>query len=165
MPKISSGVLFYRLGHHGIEVLLVHPGGPFWKNKDQGAWSIPKGEVEEERGETLLAAALREAQEELGPGTIRAVGKLIALPAVKQKSGKIVRAWLCPGEGDPAKLRSNVFTLEWPPKSGRMSEFPEVDRAAWFSLPGARERIHPAQIPFLDAAEKHLGGEAYVPPG
>jgi predicted NUDIX family NTP pyrophosphohydrolase len=142
----SAGILLYRRGADGLEVLLVHPGGPFWAKKDLGAWSIPKGEHDEE--EDAQACALREFAEETGGAP--APGDLAPLGEVRQKAGKIVQAWALEGDLDPAAIRSNTFTMEWPPRSGRMRSFPEVDRAEWFSLADARERINPAQSAFLD---------------
>jgi predicted NUDIX family NTP pyrophosphohydrolase len=142
----SAGLLLYRAGEHGLEVLLVHPGGPFWARKDLGAWSIPKGEVAE--GEDLLAAARRELMEEIG---VSAPGAALPLGHVRQASGKTVHAWAVERDLDPAQLRSNTFEIEWPRGSGRMRSFPEVDRAAWFDLAEARRRILPAQARFLDA--------------
>ena len=132
-------MLFRRRGG-GPEVLLVHPGGPFWARKDDGAWSIPKGEVEP--GEDLLSSARREFAEETG---FRAEPPFIPLTPVRQASGKVVHAWAVEGDADPAHLRSNPVTLEWPPKSGRHREFPEVDQAAWFSLPVAERKVVPGQ--------------------
>ena len=146
MAKRSSGILLYRGGGAALEVLLVHPGGPFWAKKDLGAWSIPKGEYED--GEDALAAARREFAEELGSPA--ADGELVALGEVRQKSGKVVTAWALEGDIDADAVTSNTFTMEWPPRSGRTREFPEVDRAAWFGLDEARERILPAQAPLLD---------------
>jgi predicted NUDIX family NTP pyrophosphohydrolase len=145
MPKTSAGLLLYRTAPSGCEVLLVHPGGPFWARRDLAAWSIPKGEVDE--GEDLLAAAYRELREETG---FSADGPAIPLGHVKQRSGKVVHAWAVRGDVDPSHLRSNSFEVEWPPRSGRMQSFPEVDRAAWFDLDDARRRIVPAQAKFLD---------------
>jgi predicted NUDIX family NTP pyrophosphohydrolase len=148
MPaKRSAGILLHRrTGDGALEVLLVHPGGPFWAKKDLGAWSIPKGEYQD--GEDALAAARREFQEELGsPATD---GDLVALGEVRQKSGKVVTAWALEGDIDADAVTSNTFTMEWPPRSGRTREFPEVDRAAWFGLDEARARILPAQAPLLD---------------
>jgi predicted NUDIX family NTP pyrophosphohydrolase len=143
----SAGILLHRVRDAVQEVLLVHPGGPFWAKKDAGAWSIPKGEYEE--GEDPVACARREFEEELGtPAPDPAA--LIELGTVRQKSGKHVTAWAAPGDLDPATVRSNTFTIEWPPRSGRMREFPEIDRAAWFGLDEAREKINPAQAAFLD---------------
>ena len=146
MAKRSAGILLYRHGEAGLEVLLVHPGGPFWARKDLGAWSIPKGEHEE--GEDARAAALREFAEELGSPPSPA--DLDDLGTVRQKAGKVVQAWALEGDLDAGAVRSNTFTLQWPPRSGRMQEFPEVDRAQWFALDDARERINPAQAAFLD---------------
>jgi len=135
----------YRRAAKGIEVLLVHPGGPFWKNKDAGAWSIPKGQACE--GEDLLACAKREFQEETG---FAPAGEFIALNPIKQKTGKIVHAWAFEGDCDPTKIVSNTFTIEWPPKSGKRIEIPEVDRAAFFDIETAKEKLNPAQAPLLD---------------
>ena len=148
MPKTSAGLLMYRsrTQHRAPpEVLLVHSGGPFWKNKDDGAWTLPKGEVEP--GEDLLAAATREFNEETG---LTAVGPFLALGQVKHKSGKIVHAWAFPGDCDPTQIRSNTFEIEWPPKSGRKQEFPEIDRAQFFDLTTARRKILAAELPLLD---------------
>jgi predicted NUDIX family NTP pyrophosphohydrolase len=146
----SAGILLFRRGGEALEVLLVHPGGPFWAKKDLGAWSIPKGEHDE--GEDAQACALREFEEELGspPTPAPAPGELDDLGEVRQKAGKIVQAWALEGDLDPAAIRSNTFTLEWPPRSGQMRTFPEVDRAEWFALDAARERINPAQAAFLE---------------
>ncbi|HEX6027172.1 MAG TPA: NUDIX domain-containing protein [Solirubrobacter sp.] len=144
--KRSAGILLFRRREGGLEVLLVHPGGPLWAKKNLGVWSIPKGEYDAD--EDPLACALREFEEETG--TALAPGELIELGEVRQKSGKWVRAWALEGDLDPATVRSNTFSMEWPPKSGRMQEFPEVDRAEWFDLDAARERINPAQAAFLD---------------
>ena len=148
MPKTSAGLLMYRgrTEHRALpEVLLVHSGGPYWKNKDDGAWTLPKGEVEP--GEELLAAATREFNEETG---FTAVEPFLALGQVKHKSGKIVHAWAFPGDCDPTQIRSNTFELEWPPKSGRKQEFPEIDRAQFFDLTSARRKILPAELPLLE---------------
>jgi predicted NUDIX family NTP pyrophosphohydrolase len=149
----SAGILLYRRGEAGLEVLLVHPGGPFWAKKDLGAWSIPKGEHDD--GEDARACALREFAEETGSAA--APGELTDLGSVRQKAGKVVQAWALEGDLDPAAVRSNTFTLEWPPRSGRMREFPEVDRAGWFALDAARERINPAQAAFLDRLRERFG--------
>lgn len=143
--KISAGVLMYRKGKNEIEVFLVHPGGPFFMKKDAGAWSIPKGEIGE--GEDPLGAAKREFEEETG---CRPEGSFLPLKSVKQKSGKIVLSWAVEGDCDADSITSNTFSLEWPPKSGRTQEFPEVDRAAWFTIGEARQKINPAQAPLLD---------------
>lgn len=135
----------YRGRHDSLEVFLVHPGGPFFKNKDDGAWSIPKGEINE--GEDSLDAARRELEEETG---CTPEGSFLPLKAVKQKSGKIVLAWAVENDCDADSIKSNTFSVEWPPKSGRMQEFPEVDRAAWFTIGQARQKINPAQASLLD---------------
>lgn len=145
MAKRSAGILLYRR-NPALEVLLVHPGGPFWAKKDLGAWSIPKGE--HDAAEEALACALREFEEETG--TRPAAGDLADLGTVKQKSGKVVQAWALEGDLDAAAIRSNTFELEWPPRSGRVREFPEIDRAEWFGADEARERINPAQAAFLE---------------
>jgi predicted NUDIX family NTP pyrophosphohydrolase len=140
MPKRSAGLLMFRRRRADIEVLLMHPGGPFWAKKDNGAWSIPKGEYVE--GEEALAVAKREFEEETGA---RPQGDFLPLGDVVQASRKIVTAWGVEGDFDPATLVSNRFELEWPPKSGRKASFPEVDRAQWFSLAEAQQKILPAQ--------------------
>jgi predicted NUDIX family NTP pyrophosphohydrolase len=145
MSKLSAGLLMFRKRGADVQVFLVHPGGPFWKKKDEGAWSIPKGEYDE--GEDPLAAAKREFEEETG---IKANGEFVALGQIKQASGKIIAAWAFEGELSPKATRSNTFSMEWPPKSGRQQEFPEVDRADWFTLEDARKRIVKGQIGFLD---------------
>jgi len=143
--KRSAGILLYRRTPDP-ELLLVHPGGPFWAKKDLGAWSIPKGEHDPD--EDAQACALREFEEETGSRP--APGQLDDLGSVRQKSGKVVQAWALSGDLDATAIRSNTFELEWPPRSGRMSEFPEVDRAEWFGLEEARARINPAQAEFID---------------
>lgn len=135
----------YRRREGGIEVLLAHPGGPFWKSKDLGSWSIPKGEYEER--EDALAAARREFAEEIGSAP---EGELIPLGDIRQAGGKIVAAWAIEGDCDPSAIRSNTFSMEWPPRSGRMQEFPEIDKAQWFSLEEARAKILAGQAEFLD---------------
>jgi predicted NUDIX family NTP pyrophosphohydrolase len=146
VAKQSAGIVLYRERNGALEVLLVHPGGPFFQSKDLGVWSIPKGEYED--GEDPLACALREFEEELGgPPPIDTPSDL---GSTKQAGGKLVRAWSVPGDLDPASARSNTFTLEWPPRSGVRREFPEVDRAQWFALAEARRRINPAQRVFLE---------------
>jgi len=138
MAKKSAGLLlFRRINAAGIEVLLVHPGGPFWRNKDEGAWTIPKGEFDQD--EDPLAAARREFEEETGSAP--PAGRYIPLKAIKQKNGKTVHAWAVEGDFDPATLASNAFEIEWPPKSGLRQEFPEVDRAEWFSPEAATGKI------------------------
>jgi predicted NUDIX family NTP pyrophosphohydrolase len=144
MPKTSAGLLMFRRGPGGPEVLLVHPGGPFWTKKEDGAWSLPKGEVE--AGQDLLTTARREFTEETG---FPADGPFIPLTPVRQASGKVIHAWAFQGDADPARLRSNTFSLEWPPKSGRHQEFPEVDRAAWFPLAQAAQKSVPGQRSFF----------------
>ena len=149
MPERSAGILLYRNGGDGLEVLLVHPGGPFFARKDDGAWSIPKGVYSDD--EAPLAAARREFAEELGsacPG-----GDAVELGEIRQKSGKRVLAWAVEGDIDADSITSNTFELEWPPRSGRRQEFPEIDRAAWFPLPTARTKILAAQAEFLDRLE------------
>ena len=147
MPlKISAGLLMFRIGNAGLEVLLVHPGGPFFQKKDEGVWTIPKGEVTE--GEELLARARIEFEEELG---IAAHGSWMDLGSVKQKGGKTVHAWAFAGELDENfQLGSNTFEMEWPPRSGKVRQFPEVDQASFFSLNEARRKINGAQTVFLD---------------
>ena len=145
MATVSAGLLMYRVRGGRAEVFLVHPGGPYWAKKDAGAWSLPKGEVHD--GEAMLDAARREFEEETG---FRPAGAMRALTPVKQRGGKVVHAWAVEGDCDPGALRSNIFSLEWPPRSGRQQQFPEVDRAAWFTVPVAREKIVPAQRAFID---------------
>jgi predicted NUDIX family NTP pyrophosphohydrolase len=152
----SAGILLYRRAAAGPEVLLVHPGGPFWAKKDEGAWSIPKGELAE--GEEGVVCALRELREELGPAPELERESLVELGTVRQKSGKVVEAWAGEGDFDPAALASNSFSIEWPPCSGPEQEFPEVDRAEWFAPEAARSKVLPAQEPFLDRLLAHLGG-------
>ncbi len=135
----------YRIRQLKLEVLLVHPGGPFFQNRDDGAWSIPKGEVE--AGEDLLAAARREFEEETG---FKPSAPFLALEPITQKGGKIVHAWACAGDCDPAQLRSNTFRMEWPPRSGQIREFPEVDRAGWFGVVEAKRKLKTAQFPLLE---------------
>ena len=139
----------YRSRANKVEFLLVHPGGPFWRKKDAEAWTIPKGEIEE--SEEALATAKREFEEELG---IKPTGPFIELAPVRQKGGKIIHAWAFEGEVDPDRISSNVFSMEWPPRSGRLPEFPEVDRAAWFDLETAKSKINPAQIALLEEAQQ-----------
>ncbi len=148
MAKTSAGILLHRGEGESLELLLVHPGGPFWAKKDEGAWSIPKGEVED--GEEASTCALRELGEELGASLDLVPDQLSELGEVRLKSGKHVQAWAAEGEFDPSTLRSNTFTLEWPPRSGREREFPEVDRAEWFAPEQARRKINPAQATFID---------------
>jgi predicted NUDIX family NTP pyrophosphohydrolase len=150
----SAGLLLHRVRDGRREVFLIHPGGPFWRNKDQGAWSIPKGEFD--RGEEPLDAAKREYREETGFEP--PAGPFVPLGAITQPSGKVVEAWSVAGDCDPAQVRSNTVLLEWPPRSGRKREFPEVDRAAWFDLPEAHRRILRGQRGFLTALERALDG-------
>ena len=145
MPKKSAGILLYRIQNNIPEVLLVHPGGPFWHQKDTGAWSIPKGEPNP--GEELFDAAKREMQEETGI-SIGVTG--VALKPVKQKSGKIIYAWAIKGDADPSEIKSNSFEMEWPPHSGNLQQFPEIDRASWFTLDEAKKKIVPGHLPFID---------------
>jgi predicted NUDIX family NTP pyrophosphohydrolase len=152
MAKRSSGILLFRRTHE-LEVLLVHPGGPFWAKKDLGAWSIPKGEHDD--NEEAITAALREFTEETG--AMPDEGELEDLGTVRQKSGKVVQAWALEGDLDADEIRSNTFTMEWPPRSGRTGEYPEVDRAAWFGLVEAREKINGAQAEFLDRLAHRFG--------
>jgi predicted NUDIX family NTP pyrophosphohydrolase len=140
MPRVSAGLLMYRIQGGRMQVLLAHPGGPFFKNKDDGAWSIPKGEIEP--GEDLLEAAMREFEEETG---IIPTGPFTALTPVKQKGGKIVHAWAFQGECDPRAIASNTFTMEWPLNSGQQMEFPEIDRADFFDVAAARRKIKSGQ--------------------
>ncbi|HMK78542.1 MAG TPA: NUDIX domain-containing protein [Xanthobacteraceae bacterium] len=152
--EVSAGLLVYRQTH-AIEVLLAHPGGPFWAKKDAAAWTIPKGLVDP--GEELLAAARREFTEETG---FVAQAPFSPLAPVKQKSGKIVHAFACTGDFDPAGLTSNTFETEWPPRSGRRRSFPEIDRVAWFALAAAREKILAYQLPLLDQLAATFGKQA-----
>lgn len=153
--KRSAGILLYRLVAGAPKVLLVHPGGPYWARRDLGAWTIPKGELEE--GESAADCALRELGEELGAAPAVSLADLVELGSVRQKAGKVVEAWAAEADFDPAQLRSNTFALEWPPRSGSEREFPEVDRAEWFVPERAREKILSAQAPFLDRLLEHLG--------
>jgi predicted NUDIX family NTP pyrophosphohydrolase len=146
MKKKSAGILLYRINNKVCEVLLVHPGGPFWKNKDEGSWTIPKGEADDDN-EELLATAIREFEEETGTAL---TGNFIELTPVKQKSGKLVYAWAIEGNLNEKKISSNTFEMEWPPKSGKMQSFPEIDRAGWFIIKQAKEKINAAQIALLN---------------
>jgi predicted NUDIX family NTP pyrophosphohydrolase len=148
----SAGLLLYRRRDGKLEVLLVHPGGPFWQKRDDGVWSIPKGEVDE--NESGMDVARREFQEELGVPAPHTDGT--ALGTIQQKAGKVVEAWAVPGDLDVTRSTSNTFVIEWPPRSGRMQSFPEVDRAGWFDLDAARRKLLPAQRPFLDRLEALL---------
>lgn len=146
MPKRSAGVLIHRGRGESLELLLVHPGGPYWERKDGGAWTVPKGEYEE--GESPLAAARRELLEETG---LAPEGEFTELATVRQRSGKIVTVFAVEADCDPALIHSNAFSMEWPPRSGTMREFPEIDRAGWFTVDEAREKILAAQRPIIDA--------------
>jgi predicted NUDIX family NTP pyrophosphohydrolase len=153
MARRSAGLLLYRRRDGAVELLLVHPGGPLWAKRDTGAWSIPKGEVDE--GEDPRAVALREFEEETGHPPPR--GELVALGEVRQRGGKLVTAWAAAGDLDPAAITSNTFTLEWPPRSGRRREFPEVDRAGWFDPATARDKLLAAQAELVDRLLAALG--------
>ncbi|MGE5282832.1 MAG: NUDIX domain-containing protein [Chloroflexota bacterium] len=144
----SAGIMLFRRADGPVEVLLAHPGGPFWAKKDLGAWSVPKGEVED--GEEARAGALRELEEELGSNFGLTADDLVELGSVRQKGGKVVHCWAAERDFDPAGLRSATFEVEWPPRSGRRREFPEVDRAEWFGVEEARRRINAAQTELLD---------------
>jgi predicted NUDIX family NTP pyrophosphohydrolase len=152
VPKTSAGILMYRLRDGELQVLLVHPGGPYWARKDAGAWSIPKGEYAE--GEEPLAAAQREFVEETG---FSLAGPFLPLTPVRQLGGKVVVAWAVEGDCDPAGLQSNTFSMEWPPRSGKTAEFSEVDRAEWFSITEAGDKLLPGQRPLLTQLSDHLG--------
>ena len=151
MAKRSAGLLMFRGQGSDLQVFLVHPGGPFWQKKDLGAWMLPKGEYGDR--EDPWTAAKREFEEETGT---RPAGEFIPLGEVQQTGGKTVVAWAFEGDLDPAKLKSNSFRMEWPPKSGQTREFPEVDRGEWFPLPAARQKILPSQLPFLDRLQKMI---------
>jgi predicted NUDIX family NTP pyrophosphohydrolase len=153
MAKKSAGILLYRIDDGALEVLLAHPGGPFWARKDMGAWTIPKGEIAE--GEEPLEAARREMAEETG---IEAGGPAIPLAPIRMKGGKTVIAFAVLGDCDPASIRSNTFSMEWPPGSGQQQEFPEIDRAQWFAIKEAKGKILPAQIPLLEQLATRLRG-------
>jgi predicted NUDIX family NTP pyrophosphohydrolase len=150
----SAGILLFRRGS-GLELLLAHPGGPFWAKKDLGAWSIPKGEPEE--AEDMRACALRELREELGPVPELTADDLLDLGAVRQKGGKVVHGYAAEAEFDPDTLNSIGFEIEWPPRSGNRQEFPEVDRVEWFSVEAAREKLNPAQVELIDRLMDRLG--------
>jgi len=152
MPKSSAGLLLFRRRGDGVEILLAHPGGPMWAKRDAGAWSVPKGEIE--GGDEALAVARREFEEETGQKP--PAGECLPLGEVRQKSGKVVLAWACEGDLDPATAESNTFPLEWPPGSGNWVDTPEVDRVEWFSPDEARRRLNPAQAPFVDRLLERL---------
>ena len=149
--KKSAGILVYRLRSKVPEVFLVHPGGPFWKNKDDGAWSIPKGEFMDD--EDPLEAAKREFEEETG---MQCDGDFIMLDPVKQKGGKLVLAWAIEKDIDPDKIKSNLFNIEWPPKSGKMQDFPEIDKGKWYELNEAKQKINSSQAAFIDQLAEKL---------
>jgi predicted NUDIX family NTP pyrophosphohydrolase len=149
--KNSAGILLYRLGRSTLEVFLVHPGGPFWRNKDAGAWSIPKGEFDED--ENPLEAAKREFQEETGCSV---EGEFIELAPLQQPGGKVVYAWAVEGECQAESIKSNTFSLEWPPRSGKRQEFPEVDKARWFTLEVAKQKVLPGQVGFLHELQRRI---------
>lgn len=155
MAKTSAGLILYRMQSGQLEVLLVHPGGPFWSKKDEGAWFVPKGELNV--GEEPLAGAKREFEEETG---LKPEGEFLALGNVKQKSGKTIVAWAFEGDCDPSSIKSNTFTIEWPPKSGRRQEFPEIDRAGFFTVPQAKAKMHPVEYPLVLRLHELLG-DAY----
>jgi predicted NUDIX family NTP pyrophosphohydrolase len=149
MTRVSAGLLMYRIQNGELQVLLAHPGGPFFKNKDDGAWTIPKGEIEP--GEDLLEAAKREFEEETG---VTPTGPVTALTPIQQKGGKIVHAWAFKGDCNPVAIVSNTFTIEWPPRSGRLMEFPEIDRADFFDVAAAGRKINTAQMPLIEECEQ-----------
>jgi predicted NUDIX family NTP pyrophosphohydrolase len=151
MVKRSAGILLYRLTSDEPEVFLVHPGGPYWTRKDEGAWSIPKGEYQP--GEDGLATARREFAEETG---VELRGDPVALGSFRQSSAKTVDVWAVEGDADPAKLVSNTFVMEWPPRSGQMQDFPEVDRAAWFAPSEAARKLVKGQVAVIEALRRHL---------
>ena len=158
--RTSAGILLWRVRDDRLEVLLAHMGGPYWAKKDLGHWTIPKGEVE--AGEELVEVARREFAEETGhelPDT-----QLIELGDIRQKSGKVVLGWAAQGDLDPATAVSNTYEIEWPPRSGRMAAFPEIDRVEWFDLDMARRKLKAAQVPFLDRLEAALPSRADSPP-
>ena len=151
MPKESAGLVLYRRVSRSTEVFLVHPGGPFWAKKDEGSWSVPKGEIE--AGENALEAAKREFQEETG---LVPAGTFQVLEPIRQKGGKIVHAWAAECDLDAAAVKSNTFSTEWPPRSGKMREFPEIDRAGWFAIAEARGKILKSQLGLLEQLEEIL---------
>lgn len=158
--KTSAGILLYRRSDGGLEVLLVHPGGPFFAGKDAGIWTIPKGLLE--AGEEAVSTALREFEEETG--FARPTSEPIALGSVRQKSGKVVHAWALEGDADLNQFHSNTCEIEWPPRSGKTIEIPEADRAQWFSLKEARRKILPAQTPFLDRLVEKMDASSRATP-
>jgi predicted NUDIX family NTP pyrophosphohydrolase len=148
MPRKSAGILLYKIENKILKIFLVHPGGPFWAKKDDGAWSIPKGEFDD--GEDPLDAAKREFEEETG---IKISGAFLELKPIRQKSGKIVYAWAVEGDVDVSKIESNEFEMEWPPRSGKMKSFPEIDKTAWFDLNEAGKKIIEAQLSLIRELE------------
>ncbi|PKN37757.1 MAG: NUDIX hydrolase [Deltaproteobacteria bacterium HGW-Deltaproteobacteria-2] len=152
MKKTSAGILLYRALDDGLEVFLIHPGGPYWEKKDEGSWSVPKGEFE--AGEDPLEAAKREFREETGSDI---TGEFIELIPLKQPSGKIVYAWAVEGNIDATSIKSNLFTMEWPPRSGKEQAFPEADKGGWFTILQAREKLLAGQRGFLEQLQKYLG--------
>ena len=150
--KTSAGILLYRIWSGELQVFIVHPGGPFWARKDAGAWSIPKGEPDQ--ASDLLETAKREFHEETGKPV---TGEFLPLTPLKQPSGKTVHAWAVNGDIDPATLKSNTFTMEWPPRSGRQQAFPEVDRGGWFTIAEARKKLVPGQVGFLSELQDKVG--------
>jgi predicted NUDIX family NTP pyrophosphohydrolase len=151
MPRLSAGLLMYRIRDGSIQVLLAHPGGPFFAKKDEGAWTIPKGEPDAD--EDLLLTARREFEEETG---IKPTGPFIPLKPIKQKGGKVVHAWAFKGDCDPTTIKSNTFTMEWPPRTGKRQDFPEIDRAEWLDLTTAKEKIKGGQEGLVDELEMIL---------
>ena len=145
MAKQAAGILLFRRAPSGLQVLLAHPGGPLWARKDYGAWTLPKGQFTED--EAPLDAARREFEEEMGTAPD---GEFVSLGTLKQPSGKVIHAWAAESDFETASVKSNLFSMEWPPRSGKMAEFPEVDRAAWFSIEEARYKILKGQQPFID---------------
>lgn len=154
--KKTAGLLLYRIRDSALEVFLVHPGGPFWAKKDDGAWSIPKGEFTED--EAPLSAAKREFQEETG---FSVAGTFMALKPLKQRSGKLVYAWALESDCDAAAVKSNLFSMEWPPRSGKRQEYPEVDRGGWFALEVAKRKIMPGQIGLLDELQQMVNSQVF----
>lgn len=151
-PRVAAGIVLYRRADKDIEIFLIHMGGPFWAKKDEGAWSFPKGEYAD--GEEPLAAARREFHEET---SFEIAGDFVALEPIKQRSGKVLRLWAVEGDCDASAIRSNTFSMEWPPKSGRRQEFPEADRAAWFSRADAKRKLVAGQTGFVDQLTQRLG--------
>ena len=157
MPRVSAGLLMYRIHDGKMQVLLTHPGGPFFKNKDEDSWTIPKGEIES--AEDMLEAAKREFEEETG---FKPNGPFSALTPVRQKGGKIVHAWAFKGDCDPAKIVSNTFTMEWPPKSGQRMEFPEIDKADFFDVAAASRKIKAAQMALIEECQRIVFGKSIL---